>query len=315
MLLAIVFFAIPFLGGLHRFYVGKIGTGTLWLLTGGLLFIGQIVDVIMIAAGQFTDKQGRRLQIWVSSDELKSPRQPAKNDIGAKKNDDAGPVAAEAEPTPATAEPRLDEAEGPNERAVDGAEMQPATPSTRSNGGFGFRPRTNPLLGFPGAILLLAAFAVGLGVALGVPHMIASLLPEAGLSEELTDLLGPDWPRLLSRTGYVASVVVMLLATTLLLIARRPAGAAHCIRAVLGAIGLLMTLSALDEALDRVNWVVISGMLNSDQVGPAIEAFLDAARDEQAMVAGFLFVASTLMLAWPPRRSAPPATELRNEGA
>lgn len=46
-----------FLGlfGAHRFYVGKAGTGLLYLFTGGLLGIGWIVDIFVIAAGCFTD--------------------------------------------------------------------------------------------------------------------------------------------------------------------------------------------------------------------------------------------------------------------
>jgi len=44
--------------GIHRFYVGKIGTGILWLLTGGLLYIGTIVDIVKIANGNFKDKEG-----------------------------------------------------------------------------------------------------------------------------------------------------------------------------------------------------------------------------------------------------------------
>ena len=48
--------------GLHRIYVGKIGTGLLWLFTGGLLAVGTIVDLIMIASGGFKDKNGYTLR-------------------------------------------------------------------------------------------------------------------------------------------------------------------------------------------------------------------------------------------------------------
>ena len=57
------FFLCLFFGGLgfHKFYVGKVGTGILYLFTGGLLGIGWIVDLIRILAGISTDKLGRRL--------------------------------------------------------------------------------------------------------------------------------------------------------------------------------------------------------------------------------------------------------------
>lgn len=48
--------------GAHRFYVGKTGTGILWLLTGGCLGIGWIVDFVKILLGRFTDKQGNVLR-------------------------------------------------------------------------------------------------------------------------------------------------------------------------------------------------------------------------------------------------------------
>ena len=44
--------------GVHRFYVGKIGTGILQLITFGGLGIWALIDLVMIAIGKFTDKSG-----------------------------------------------------------------------------------------------------------------------------------------------------------------------------------------------------------------------------------------------------------------
>lgn len=55
-----------FLGclGVHRFYLGKIGTGIVWLLTGGCLGIGWLIDIILIACGSMRDGYGALVYYW-----------------------------------------------------------------------------------------------------------------------------------------------------------------------------------------------------------------------------------------------------------
>lgn len=53
-----------FLGtiGVHRFYVGKIGTGILQLITLGGCGVWTLIDIIMIVTGNFKDKDGNIIQ-------------------------------------------------------------------------------------------------------------------------------------------------------------------------------------------------------------------------------------------------------------
>ncbi len=54
--------------GAHRFYVGKIGTGLLQLLTLGGLGLWYLYDLITIASGEFRDGDGRRVSLWDPED-------------------------------------------------------------------------------------------------------------------------------------------------------------------------------------------------------------------------------------------------------
>lgn len=55
-----VFLLCFFLGGLgaHRFYVGKKLSGFLFLITGGFVIIGWLIDTILILFSSFTDSEG-----------------------------------------------------------------------------------------------------------------------------------------------------------------------------------------------------------------------------------------------------------------
>ena len=50
------------LGGIHYFYVGRIGKGLLYFLTVGLFFFGTIFDLIKIGSGSFVDSAGAPLR-------------------------------------------------------------------------------------------------------------------------------------------------------------------------------------------------------------------------------------------------------------
>jgi len=55
-----------FLGslGVHRFYLGKIGTGILMLITLGALGVWTLIDFIMAVAGVMKDREGKPIKNW-----------------------------------------------------------------------------------------------------------------------------------------------------------------------------------------------------------------------------------------------------------
>lgn len=50
--------------GTHRFYVGKIGTGILQMLTIGGLGFWALYDAVVLILGKFTDNEGAQLRDW-----------------------------------------------------------------------------------------------------------------------------------------------------------------------------------------------------------------------------------------------------------
>jgi serine/threonine protein kinase len=302
--------------GLQRFYVGKIGTGILWLFTGGLLGIGQLIDFIMIISGNFRDRQGKRLLVW----ESETPTYTAYN--AGTGMSPARPVS----PTPAAAaqpQPAAQPAAMPQTPAYAPSVARQSTtviikdPSSEGSIFYGF-------CAFFGYLFLLLGMIVLLLGSLHIPNIIFSTMGP-NMSNDMQSTLGtPNWRTLFEQMIVLVGYGLLLVSLIVLIFARRRHGVFHILRAVIGIGFLVLSVFACNKynlhnynvAVAEQNRVVnLPGNFSASPVGILIEQLNRATLNSDMAVVLFFLIAGIVFLAWPPKRIPPRIVTLNPDGS
>jgi hypothetical protein len=296
--------------GLQRFYVGKVGTGILWLFTWGLFGIGQLIDIILIAAGQFRDRSGVPVTIWGSEEQARQAGAPANAWAAAPQ---APAQRVDAAEQAKVVEGRAQQASPP--QTPPPAYQPPSWPSyTRTTSIYQPWDPIGGLVAAVGHVLAFAAILIGLAIGLHLPA-VAAAWPEAEPVHDLEQALGSSWPAVVEHVGTMLIFVLLFLAAVLIMIGRRKAGPMHLIRALLGLAGFFWAIMLFgSEAISDARAQEVADLFKQNQVGPALERLFSAFSQEEVIFAGVIMLISVLMLSWPPRRRVPIMMPIPNQG-
>ncbi|MCF7972202.1 MAG: protein kinase [Phycisphaerae bacterium] len=295
--------------GIQRFYAGKIKSGILWLLTGGLFGIGQLIDFILILSGGFRDARGQLILDWNPG-----PRSMSPPPVPNSPKDSPVPV------SPGSPPPSPIPVPGPQpDVAPEPATTPPLYGSSASvwQAVEAWNPVGRLLAGL-GFVLLFVATIIGLFVALHIPWFVSGGFPNPEIATELQNFFGfAEWPNMVETIGCVVCALIGVLSLALIIIGRRKDGAFHIIRAIIGVSAVVIALMLFAEMIPTYYFKdtlytlpdhmaaqrdEFRKMLSDQQVGRAVGFLLEHIYRDMAILGGSLMAVSVATLAWPAKR-------------
>lgn len=160
-----------------------------------------------------------------------------------------------------------------------------------------------------GYLFFIVGFITLLTTTIHLPTILATKLPD-DLAIEIGHLWGtPNWPRAIEGIIVTLSIILLIIATIFILIARRRFGAGHIIRVLIAVIFVAIAIAIVLESTGHIQ---SQEFYAGQPFGVIFEQICSSINDD-ILASLFFFIPAIILLVWPPKRKPPQVIALNQD--